>query len=451
MSVSRQPPGPTPPPLTGFLPALRRDPLGFVTRMAREYGDIVRVPLRRTPFIFVNHPDYIEHVLVVQQRRFVKGGLSLNAGRRLLGRGLLTSEGDLWRRQHGLILPGFHRQTVGRYAPTMVDQTLRHAAGWRDGQTLDVVNEMKRLAIAIDMKTLLGADPGMETHTVADALTVLARHVVAQTRAVVPVPERWPTPGNRRAARAYRQLDDVVYGLIRERRTGGEDRGDLLSMMVHVHDEDGSRMSLQQLRDETMTLLLTGHETTALTLVWTWYLLATHPAAESRLHEEIRQVLDGAPPTLDLVRQMPYLDAVLAESLRLYPPGWSIGRTSVEAFELGGYQFPARTTVSMFQWVMHRDPRYFEAPDEFQPQRWLDGLAERIPTYAYFPFGGGPRRCIGQSFALTEAALVLATIAQRYRLELLDDPPVVPEPVITLQPKYGMRMKVRDKGSGIRD
>jgi cytochrome P450 len=258
------------------------------------------------------------------------------------------------------------------------------------------------------------------------------------------VPESWPTPANRRAARETKFLDSLVYRIIDERKELGNDgeRKDLLSLLMLAMDEDGSQMTPKQLRDETMTLFLAGHETTALTLAWTWYLLSKNPAAEVRLHEELRDVLGGRAPVIGDLGRLPYLLAVVNEVLRLYPPAYILARTSIAPCTIGGYDFPTGSTIIMAQWVMHRDARFFDDPEAFHPERWLDGLEDRLPSGAYFPFGDGPRRCIGQNFALMEAVLVIATIAQKFQLQLVAGQKIVPEALVTLRPRNGIRMRI---------
>jgi cytochrome P450 len=421
---------------------MRRDSLRIYDELARTYGDICTVRLgRRTP-VFIFNPAYIEQVLVVQHEKFEKG-IALRGMKRLFGNGLLTSEGDFWRRQRRLAQPAFHRSHISSYGATMVDLALRHIAGWRVGETRDVADEMMRLTMDIVVKLLFGTKVDAESLAVSKCVDTIARHEMS--RFLIPIPYSWPTPANYRANRAYRHLDEIIFGIIDERRATGEDRGDLLSTLIHARDEDGSSMSPQQLRDEVTTLFLAGHETTALTLAWSWYLLAEHPAAEARLLDELRSVLGGRPPAVEDLPRLPFTDAVVREALRLYPPAYIIGRLSIAPFELAGYSFPPGTGVAMVPWVMHREARYFDAPLEFRPERWLDGLADRLPAYVYFPFGGGPRRCIGQGFAQMEAALLLATIAPRFRFQLVPGFKVELQPLVTLRPKHGIRATIEPR------
>jgi len=438
----RFPPGPRGLPIVGVALELRRDPLALLRRVAREYGDIasIRVPLGNR--ILLNHPDYIEQVFVVQQAKFHKSTLTKQVTERMLGQGLLISEGDLWRRQRRLAQPAFHRGRINEYAAPMVEIAQAHIRDWRDGESRDVAHAMTALTLDIAVRTLFGTTLPGEAQQVGRAMTFLMRHELGRQRSPFRVPASWKTPRNLRAQREVEFLDSLVYRIIEERRakSGSNHHDDLLAMLMGAMDEDGSQMSPKQLRDETMTLFLAGHETTALTLSWTWYLLSQNPAAEARLEEELRGVLAGrAPQVADLMR-LSYLQAVLTEVLRLYPPAYILARTSIAPCTIGGYDIPTGTTILMSQWVMHRDARYFEEPEAFRPERWLDGLADRLPAGAYFPFGDGPRRCIGQGFALLEAALVIATIAQRFRFRLLPGHPVIPEPLVTLRPRHGIRM-----------
>jgi cytochrome P450 len=418
------------------------DALGLLRRVAREYGDIVRIPVAFGERILLNHPDWIEQLLVIEQSKFHKSTLSKEATERLLGQGLLISEGEFWRRQRRLAQPGFHRARINEYAQTMVQIAERHLREWRAGAQLDMAHEMMALTLDIAVRTLFGTTLPGEAEHVGQAMTFLMRYSLGRARSPVNIPASWPTPGNRRANREYEFLDSLVYRIISERQAQGNSShpADLLSLLMGAMDEDGSQMTPKQLRDETMTIFLAGHETTALTLAWTWYLLSENPAAEARLHEELRGVLGGRAPEIRDLERLPFLKAVVNEVLRLYPPAYLLARTSIAPCTIGGYDFPSGTTVLASQWVMHRDARYYDDPDAFWPERWLDGLADRLPAGAYFPFGNGPRRCIGQSFALMESELVTATVAQQFRFRLVPGHPVVPEPLVTLRPRHGIRM-----------
>ena len=407
------------------------------TELAR-YGDVVGIRVVNFRNIFVNHPDLIEEVLIAHPRRYVKGRV-LRANRHVFGEGLLTSEGDFWLRQRRLVQPAFHRAQIAAYAEIMVQYARRMLEGWRSGEERDVHQEMMRLTLGIVVKTLFDADVARDSQDIGKSLELLLE-LGANFRRTLFVPHWMPTPTNLRIKREIAFIESILYRIISERRASGRDTGDLLSMLLHAQDEDGSRMTDKQLRDETITLFLAGHETTASSLSWTWWLLARNPAVEAKLHAELDHVLSGRAPALEDLPRLPYTGNVITESLRLYPPAWGLARVAVENHELAGYPVKKGMGVAMAQWVVHRDTRWYDAPEEFRPERWEGDFIKRIPRFAYFPFGGGPRQCIGNAFALMEATLVLATVAQKYRLRLVPDHPVVPLASITLRPRYGVRV-----------
>ena len=432
------PPGPSPDSRSGSFKTYSRDPLAFLPALAREYGDIVTMRFYKFRVYYVNHPDYIEEVLVNQARKFIKGRI-LRANKGLFGNGLLTSEGEFWLRQRRLAQPAFHRARIAAYAQTMVRFTERLLEGWHDGETRDVHAEMMRLTLQIVAKTLFDADVDADAQEVGRALKAIMDHN-SDFRRLILTPSWLPTLRNIRAALATRRLNKIIYRIIGQRRTAGDDAGDLLSMLLHAQDEDGSRMTDRQLRDEVITLFLAGHETTALALSWTWWLLAQHPQVEEKLHAELNSLLGGRTPTLENLPKPCYLDHVITESMRLYPPAWGMARLTIEDAEIGGYTIRKGCGVSLSQWVVHRDPRWYESPEEFRPERWEGDLLKRLPRFAYFPFGAGPRQCIGNTFALMETALILATIAQKFRLRLAPGQTVVPLASITLRPRHGIRV-----------
>jgi cytochrome P450 len=316
-------------------------------------------------------------------------------------------------------------------------------AGWRDGDVREIHGEMMALTQAIVGKTLFDADVSGDAHQVSQAARVLAEDFGARLRTLQLMPYWVPTPRNVRSWRAIGRLDALIRRIIAERRASEEDRGDLLSMLLHARDaDDGSRMSARQVRDEAMTMFLAGHETTAVALSWAWYLLAQHPEAEARLADEARDVLGDRPPAVADVPRLPYAGMVVAESLRLYPPAYGLGRQAERATEIAGHAVAAGDILVAPTWVVHRDARWFEEPAAFRPERWSGDLAQRLPRFAYFPFGGGPRQCIGNSFAQMEAILIVAAIASRFRLDLIPGQRIVPTPYITLRPTPGIRMRV---------
>lgn len=460
-TASQTPGGPKPLPkgpkgrfLSGHLQELGRDQLGCLSRWARDYGDFVPVRFGPARAVLISDPQTIESVLVTNHRNFVKTP-ALRVSRQLLGNGLVTSEGDFWRRQRQLMQPAFHRQRIAAYAETMVAEAERMLETWQDGETRDVALDMTAVTMAIVTKTLFGADVGDQAaQVVGPALRIVGEHFNSRLYSLLfLIPDSLPTPGNLRLRRAVHRVDEIIFRMIdrqRERHLRGEESNNLLSMLLDAQNEaDGARMTLQQLRDEVMTLFLAGHDTTALALSWTWFLLSQRPGAERALQAELQTVLGNRPPTMADLPQLKYTGMVITEAMRLYPPAWSVGRQAITDCQIGGYSVRKGTIVFMSQWVVHRDPRYFDDPDAFLPERWDPaedgGLAKRLPKYAYFPFGGGPRVCIGNSFATMEATLLLATIAQRFRLALAPGHIVVPQTYLTLRPKYGMKMTLHHR------
>jgi len=414
-----------------------QDPLKFFADIAREYGDFVGLRILNFRILFLNHPDHIEDVLVNYPKKFIKGRV-LKANKRVFGSGLLTSDGDFWLRQRRLAQPAFHRARIATYASTMVEYTERLLHEWQDGEERDLHKEMMRVTLQIVGKTLFDADVERDAQDIGKSLEMLLE-IGADFRRTLFIPHWLPTPTNLRLERAIRQIERVLYRIIAEKRASGRDAGDLLSMLLAAQDEDGSRMTDKQLRDEAITLFLAGHETTANNLSWTWWLLAQNPTVEAKLHAELRTVLGGRAPSLEDLPKLVYTNHIITESMRLYPPAWGNARTAIEDHEVAGYSVPKGSGVSFAQWTVHRDARWYDAPEEFRPERWEGDLMKRLPRFAYFPFGGGPRQCIGNAFALMEAALILATIAQQYRFRLVEGYPVVPLASITLRPRHGIR------------
>lgn len=423
-----------------------QDPLARVTKWMATYGDIIHYRSGDSHQYLIANPDMIREILVRQSHIFIKGpdytdektGLA-----RFMGKGLVTSNGDFWRRQRRLVQPAFHTQRVTAYADTMVNYTLLTMAGWRAGQVLDVDEVMMQLTLLIVGRTLFDADASTTVNRVKSAVEVVQK---ASNTAIL-LPAWVPTPLRVRSRRANAVLDKIVYGFIEQRRASGEDRGDLLSMLLLSEDEDGRRMNDREARDEAVTLFLAGHETTANALNWTWWLLAQYPEAEARLQGELDSVLKGAPPAFEDLRRLPYTEMVIKESMRLMPPVWSIGRVNREATEVLGYPFPQWSSVQICIYCAHRHPGIWERPDDFVPERWADDGIDRIPKYAYLPFGGGPRICIGNSFAMMEAQLLLATIAQRYQMRLIDGVEIVPQPFITMFPRDGLPMRLEARSA----
>jgi cytochrome P450 len=443
------PPGPRPRYPGYFLKAIVNGKLELFSEMA-SYGDVSQISIGPQRVVLLMHPDDIKRVLVTQQRSFTKGR-SLERTEVLLGKGLLTSEGEYHLRQRRLVQPAFHRERLVSYASTMVEYANRMQMGWRDGELRDAHGDMMRLALAIAGRTLFDVDVERDAHDVEEVLDLslkLFNYSILPLGALIEyVPLAWV----RDLRGARKRMEALIYRLIAERRADGADRGDLLSMLVAARDAegDGTGMTDQQLRDEIVTLLLAGHETTANALTWSWYLLSEHPEVEAELHAELDRVLGGRLPTVDDLPHLTYTRAVLAESMRLRPPAWTLERSAQEDFEAGGYVIKRGAIVLMSQYLVHRDPRWWSEPERFDPGRWTaEPQAERQPErpkFSYFPFGAGTRMCVGEHFAWMEGTLVLATLAQRWKLRYESAETPVLEPLVTLRPRDGLPVRVRER------
>jgi cytochrome P450 len=424
---------------------MRRDPLAFLQEAA-SHGPVAEFRLGPQRVFLLSDPAAIEDVLVTNAASFAKGR-ALERAKRTLGEGLLTSEGTVHLRQRRLMQPAFHKARVATYAEAMGRAAVAARTEWHEDVPLDLSREMNRLTLTIVADTLFGAQVGGDSDTarVQQAITS-----VMEMFDLVMVPfAEWlvylPLPRMRRYRAAQQALDTLIYGIIETRRASNDDRGDLLSMLLNAQDAEGSGgMTDRQVRDEVITLFLAGHETTANALTWTWVQLARHPDVEAHVHAELDAVLDGRVPTVEDVARLPYTRAVVAETMRLYPPAWTLGRRVLRDYRWDGHAIPAGSLILMSQWIVHRDPRWWPEPTRFDPQRWL-GDATR-PRFAYFPFGGGNRVCIGESFAWTEAIIVLAAIAQQWRFALDPAHPIEPQPLITLRTRYGVRATPERRG-----
>lgn len=423
--------------------AFQRDPTGFLARTAASRGDVAALQLGPQTAVLLSHPDAIRDLLVTNSKRFKKGR-ALERAKRLLGEGLLTSEGAYHLRQRRLVAPAFHRQRVAAYGASMTRFADEQQASWRPGQVVDLAQELMRLTLRIAGHTLFDVDTSGSADEIYGAM-----HELLALFSVVSLPftdalEELPLPPTLRFRAARARLDRIIYGMIAERRAGGEDRGDLLSMLLAARDAEGAGdgMSDQQVRDEALTIFLAGHETTANALSWSFYLLSQHPEVAARLHAELDAVLAGRPPTVDDLPQLRYAEQVFAEAMRLYPPAWILGRRALEPFEAGGHVFPAGTLAIASQWVVHHDPRFYAEPFRFDPERFAPAARAARPRFAYFPFGGGPRICVGEQFAWMEGVLVLAALARRWQPALLPGHPVALHPTITLRPRHGLRMRL---------
>ena len=441
MSAAPVPSGPKGPPLVGHLFAFRRDPLAFLSRIARDYpGDVVRFRPGPRDVYLLKHPDLIKDVLVTHQHDFSKSR-GLEWAKLFLGEGLLTSEGEFHTRQRRLAQPAFHRQRIGAYAEDMVRRTVRAREAWSAGQVLDVDGEMMRLTLAVVSSSLFGTDVAASADEVREDLASIIALFPRFSLPLFGLIQKLPLPSNLRFDRAVARLDALVYRLIAERQRDGRDHGDLLSMLVLARDDEGGgRMTDRQLRDEVITLLLAGHETTSNALTWTWYLLSQNEEVEARWRDEIRRVLGDRAPTFEDLPALPFTEMVLAESMRLFPPAWGMGRRALRDVTLGGFAIRKGAILALSPYIVHRDERFWPDPLRFDPDRFTAEAKAARPRFAYFPFGAGARSCIGEPFAWMEGVLLLATIGQRWRLRLLPGHPVELKALMTLRPRYGMRM-----------
>jgi len=445
MTTTHFPPGP--PQYRGLLGKLRlflrfrTDMLHTVVETFETYGDLYDLHIDNSHIYVTRDPAHFHQALVDEPEKYDKDATYKNPDWGLaffLGNGLLTSDGSFWRRQRKLIQPTFHTRHIESYAETMVDLAERTAESWRGLPEIEVDGAMMKLTLAIVSKTIFGSDVSSDAAQISEALTVL-QHTAGNP----PLLPSWiPTPRQKRQVEALRQLDEVVYRLIAERRADTQTHSDLLSLLMDARDNDDQGMSDKQVRDEAVTIMLAGHETTANALNWTWYLLALHPQVEARLHAELDTVLGGRRPTLADLKQLPYTDQVVKEAMRLYPPAYGISRVATEDTRLGEYDVPKGTVLNLYSYGTHRNPAIWPEPERFDPERFSPENEMQIARYAYMPFGGGPRVCIGNSFAMMEARLLLATLAQRYQLRLTPGQVVKPEPLITLRPRGGLHMRV---------
>ena len=425
---------------------LRNDPLGFITEAGRTYGDLAYFRMGPIRIYLVNEPQLIREVLVTKHKSFRRPQRLVRPLAQLDGQGRVLSEGDLWRRQRRLVQPAFSPKRFDGYAQATVECTRRMLDRWSAGAALDVAEAMTRLTLEIIARTLFGVELSGEAAQLAEAVRVISETYVREAASPMKLPDWLPLPAKKRKRWALRTLDDMVWSVIRERRASGGDRGDLLSMLLLAVDEegDGQGMSDRQARDEAMTLFNAGHDSTAAGLAWIWYLVAGHPAVESRMIEEVDAVLGDRAATYADVARLPYIEMVVKESLRLYPPTWVMfPREVIEPVEIGGYTAPKGSWLYVFPYLTQRDGRFFENPETFDPDRFAPGRVDEIPPYAYFPFGGGPRVCIGSLFATMEMVLIAATVLQKFRLKLAADQPAVePEPLIAMRPKGGLRVSL---------
>jgi len=427
----------------GHFLQFRRDPTGFLQELA-ELGDVTSFKMGGQLAFFLNHPDFTRDLLITSNAKFVKGR-ALQRAKRLLGEGLLTSEGEAHLRQRRMIQPAFHREKIKSYAEAMTGYAAEMANEWQDDEVRDIDKEMMRLTLQIVGKTLFSANVEDDADEIGAALTTMIGMFNYLLLPFSELLEKLPIPQVKRFNHAKETLDSIIYGIIDERRKSGEDKSDLLSMLLEAQDEEsGGKMSDEQARDECLTIFLAGHETTANALTWTFYLLSQNPEKEAKLHEELRRVFQNERlPTIEDLPKLKYTESVLAESMRLFPPAWALGRLAIEEHEFGGYEIPKGALVLTSQFVMHRDARFWENAATFLPERWeKQSIKEAGKKYIYFPFSSGARGCIGEGFAWTEGILLIATLAGKWKLKLMPEQKVGLNPLMTLRPKFGMKMRI---------
>jgi len=446
------PPGPRTLSPLGSMRDLMLDGTKFVCDVANTYGDVVKYRVAYMTMYQVNHPDGIHRILQENNRNYSKGEVMQRLLGPIVGKGLFTNEGESWLHQRRLMQPTFHRQHIAAFGEMMARATLDMCERWDQaalaGSPLDMMTEMSRLTSQIATEALFGTRVTVEANAIGRAIVELLEQVSFRFDVPFYPPLSIPTPRNRRYLAALRTLDEAVYGIINTRRSRPSEGGDLLSLLMEARDQDtGESMSDKQLRDEVITLFIAGHETTAVALAWTWYLLSQHPAVEQRLHDEFVGALGGRPPAAADLAGIPYSLMVIEEAMRLYPPAWVTNREAVAGDEICGYHIPAKALVVISPYAMHHHPAYWQDPERFDPERFSPEHSKDRPQYAYFPFGGGPRQCIGKFFAIMEAQVILATIAQRYSLRLAPAHQIKMNAATTLRPLNGLPMIIERKRS----
>lgn len=427
--------------------AVMRDPLAFLLRSAQQHGSFIQYPLKVATVYNISHPAVIQHVLQTNSKNYSKNTVQYNTLAQITGEGLLTSDGRSWFTHRRLMQPAFHRQRLEEYATIVGEATEAMLARWQvqaqAGCPIDIDAEMMQLTLEIVGKTLFNLDLRQEAPEITHAVLELLEYVVYRATNPLVLPPSLPTPRNRRFTAARRMLDEMIFSTIAARRASGEDPGDMLSMLLLARDEEtGEGLSDAEIRDEMVTLLIAGHETVASALTWSWYLLSQHVAVRQRLEEEVQQVLNGRFPTIADLEKLPYARQIFDETLRLYPPAWLITRRALEDDPIGDHTIPAGSILILSPYVTHRNPAFWPNPLGFDPQRFTPEAALQRPRYAYIPFGGGPRLCIGDRFALMEAPLIMTAVAQRFRLNLLPGHPVIMDPLVTLRPRHGILMSL---------
>jgi cytochrome P450 len=433
----------------GILREFRKDAPAFLLKTRREFGDIAYLRLASQDVYLLNNPEHLKEVFVTQQGNFTKSRV-LQRAKRMLGEGLLTSEGEFHLRQRRLMQPAFHRDRLKGYATSMTDWAVRTRERLQPGQTVDMAEEMMRLTLAVVAQTLFSANVEEEAAEIGVALGSVLDLFNLVLLPFSEVLEKLPLPFVKRFEKSRETLDRIIYRIIAEHRASGQDKGDLLSMLLVAQDEDDrgvtGRMTDEQVRDEALTIFLAGHETTANALTWAFYLLSQNPGIAARMHAEIDKAIGNRVPGFDDLSALKYVEMVFAEAMRLYPPAWALGRKAIKGFHLDPYEIAPGSIMLMSPYVMHRDPRYYSEPERFDPDRWRPEAVSQRPKFSYFPFGGGARLCIGERFAWMEGVLLLTCLAQKFNPQLVHGHPVETKAVITLRPKHGMRMILTPRG-----
>jgi cytochrome P450 len=439
-------PGPQGYPILGVVPKIGRDVLGFFKAMRDEYGDVVRLDLGARTLYLVTHPDDVKYVLQDNNRNYAKGYEQVKP---VLGEGLVSSEGDIWRRQRRLIQPNFHRRRIAEFSTIMVESAAEMLESWkpiaRRGEPLDIAHAITAVTQQIIAKTMFSTDVGEQVDTLCQAFDVTLEFMNMRMFNPIPLIDRLPTPGNLRFRRSLAVLNKIMYGLIEARRLAADPPEDLLTMLINARDEEtGEGMTDKQIRDEVVTIFFAGHETTASTLSWSWYLLAQHPEIAGTLQSEAFEILEKRTPTIEDYSNLVYARRVIDESLRIYPPAWMFARQTIKSDEVGGYHIPADAMIMLSPYITHRHPDFWEKPEQFDPSRFIPERIAGQHRMAYFPFGGGPRLCIGKDFALVEATLILAQMARAFQFQLVPGRKVVPQPIATLRPRPGVFMTIKE-------
>ena len=434
------PAGPKGLPIVGNALQFQRDPLAFMRRTQQQFGRMAHLRLGNETVVTFFRPEHVRYFLMEHPRNFIKPNLGNGANlKAFLGDGLLTTDGEFHRKQRRLVQPAFHKKRVEGYADVMVQFTQEMLETWQAGAEIDMAQSMQQLTLRIILKSLFNIDSPAQATTLGYAFNDMINNTRRRFSTLAKLERRLPLEKNRRREAGERTIDDFVYALIKQHRAEGQDVGDVLSMLLDAQDE-GNTMTDKQVHDQVLTFVAAGHETAQNTLSWTFYLLSQHPTVYKKLLAELQMVLAGRTPTVADLAKLPYLEWVINESWRYYPPAWLQGRRALEAFDLDGYHFPANTVALLSQWVTHNLPDIWGDPANFRPERWDPSSGQKVPQGAYFPFGGGPRMCIGMPFAEMETKLLVASILQRFTPRLVPGFPAVPQPRVTLRPKYGMHM-----------